>query len=82
MFSGGQMLANEKSPTISRVRADAAAAFACQIHPSSSSGRLMARGSSSLEICVELSSGCVGNDGGLSKPGGSGNGLSIFPERK
>jgi hypothetical protein len=57
-----------------------AAAFAHQIHPSSSSGRLVARGSGSLEICVELSGGCVGD--GLSKPGGSGNGLSIFPEQK
>jgi hypothetical protein len=82
MFSGGQMLANGRFPTISRVRADAAAAFACQIHPSSSSGRLMARGSSSSEICVELSSGCVGDDGGLSKFGGLGNQLSIFPEQK
>jgi hypothetical protein len=74
------MLANERSPTISRVRADAAAAFAHQIHPSSSSGRLVARGSSSSEIHVELSGGHVGDDRGLSKPGGSGNRLSIVPE--
>jgi hypothetical protein len=70
MFFGGQTLANGRSLTISRVRADAAAAFACQIHPSSSSGRLMARGSSSLEICVELSGGRVGDNGCLSKPEG------------
>jgi hypothetical protein len=76
------MLANRRSLTISRVRADAAAAFARRICPSSSSGRLMARGSLSLEICVELSSGHVDNDGGLSKPEGSGNRLSIFPEQK
>jgi hypothetical protein len=68
MFFGGQTLANRRSLTILRVRADAAAAFAHQIRPSSSSGRLMARGSSSLEICVELSGRCVGNDRGLSKP--------------
>jgi hypothetical protein len=70
MFFGDQMLANKRSLTISRVRADAAAAFAHQIHPSSSSGRPMTRGSSSLEICVELSGGHVGNDRGLSKPKG------------
>jgi hypothetical protein len=70
MFFGGRTLANRESLTISRVRADAAAAFACRIRPSSSSGRLVARGSSSLEIHVELSGGCVGDDGGLSKPEG------------
>jgi hypothetical protein len=74
------MLANRKSPIISRVRAAAAAAFARRICPSSSSGRLVARKSSSSEIRVELSSGHVGDDRGLSKPGGSGNGSSIFPE--
>jgi hypothetical protein len=62
------MLANRRSLTISRVRADAAAAFARRICPSSSSGRLVARGSSSLEICVELSGGRVGDDRGLRKP--------------
>jgi hypothetical protein len=61
-------LANRRSLTISRVRADAAAPFAHLIHPSSSSERLMARGSSSLEIRVELSGKRVGDDGGLSKP--------------
>jgi hypothetical protein len=76
------MLANRKSCIISRVRADVAAAFACRIRPSSSSGRLVARKSSSSEIHVELSSGHVGDDGGLSKPEGSGNRLSIFPEQK
>jgi hypothetical protein len=40
------------------------------------------RGSSSSEIHVELSSGRVGNDRGVSKPGGLGNGSSIFPEQK
>ena len=74
-FSGGRTLANGRSPTISSVRADAAAAFSRRIRSSSSSGRV-ARGSSSSAMRVEWSGGRVGDDGGLIRPGGSGNGSS------
>lgn len=62
-FSGGLTFANGKSPTISKVSADAAAAFSRRIFSSSSSGKV-ARGSSSSAIRVELSGGRVGDDGG------------------
>lgn len=74
-FSGGRTLAKGRSPTISSVRAEAAAAFSRRIRSSSSSGRV-ARGSSSSAILVELSGGRVGDDGGWTRLGGSGNGSS------
>lgn len=57
------------------MRAEAAAAFSRRIRSSSSSGRV-ASGSSSSAIRVELSGGRVGDDGGLIRLGGSGNGSS------
>lgn len=75
-FSGGRTLANGRSPTISRVSAEAAAAFSLRSRSSSSSGKV-ARGSSSSAIRVELSGGLMGEEGGRMRPGGSGKGSSM-----
>lgn len=75
-FSGGRTLAKGRSPTISRVNAEAAAAFSLRSLSSSSSGSV-ANGSSSSAIRVELSGGRVGEPGGITRPGGSGKGSSI-----
>lgn len=77
-FSGGRTLANGRSPTISSVSADAAAAFSRRMRSSSSSGRV-ASGSSSSAMRVELSGGLVGEEGGwiFARAGGSGKGSSV-----
>lgn len=75
-FSGGRTFANGRSPTISSVNAEAAAAFSRLMRSSSSSGRV-ASGSSSSAMRVELSGGLVGDDGGFINPGGSEKGSSM-----
>src|SRR5258707_10442426 len=77
-FSGGRTLAKGKSPTISSVRAEAAAACLRRSFSASSSGS-SSRGSSSSAIRVELSCGRVGGESGTLKPRGSGKGSSIRP---
>lgn len=77
-FSGGLTLAKGKSPTISRVSAEACAAFLRLSCSASSSGRV-ARGSSSSAIRVELSGGFVGMLIGTTRPSGSGKGSSARP---
>lgn len=74
-FSGGRTFANGKSPTISSVKAEAAAAFFRRSRSASSSGKV-ANGSSSSAMRVELSGGRVGEEGGLINPSGSENGSS------
>lgn len=71
-------MAKGKSPTISSVSADAAAALFRRSRSSSSSGKV-ARASSSSAILIELSGGRVGEEGGLMRPIGSGNGSSAEP---
>ena len=77
-FSGGRTLAKGRSPTISSVSAEAAAACLRRCFSASSSGN-SSRGSSSSAIRVELSWGRVGGESGTINPGGSGYGSSMTP---
>lgn len=74
-FSGGRTFAKGKSPTISKVSADARAACLRRSASASSSGNV-ASGSSSSAIRAELSGGFVGIESGTTRPSGSSKGSS------
>lgn len=74
-FSGGLTLAKGRSPTISSVNAEAAAALFLRSFSSSSSGNVC-NGSSSSAMRVELSGGFIGGESGTTSRAGSSKGSS------